>query len=396
MCKSKYAYGHQWITMRSRIIKKKNIPFNFPYCGKKEIENIKKLSSLRHYSGNGYFTKKCSKWIVKHIKCKEALLVHSCTAALEMCAILLNIKKGDEIIMPSYTFVSTANAFTLRGGTPVFVDVDALTLNIDPKKIKNAINKNTKAIVVVHYAGISCDMDPILEIAKKNKLYVIEDAAQAILSTYKARPLGSIGDLATVSFHETKNIHCGEGGALLINNPKFIKRAKIIRDKGTNRDLFNQNMIKKYTWVDYGSSYGLSEINAAFLYGQLKLAKKKIKKRLAIFTLYHKLLEKLEIKKIIKRPTIPSYAKANGHMYYILIKKNKRDKLIKHLQQKNIHTVFHYIPLHSSTFGKLKAITKSTMYNTNMISDTLLRLPIHLKLNKKNILRCTNEILNFF
>jgi dTDP-4-amino-4,6-dideoxygalactose transaminase len=191
-----------------------------------------------------------------------------------MCALLLNIKKGDEIIMPSYTFVSTANAFVLRGGKPVFVDIDPNTCNIDPSKIKQAISKKTKAIVVVHYAGVSCDMDPIIKIAKQHKLYVIEDAAQAILSTYKGKPLGSIGDLATLSFHETKNIHCGEGGALLINNPKFIKRAKILRDKGTNRDLFNQNMVKKYTWVDYGSSYGLSEINAAFLYSQLKQAKK--------------------------------------------------------------------------------------------------------------------------
>ena len=382
--------------MRSKITKIKDIPFNFPYCGKKEIENIKKLSSLQYYSANGYFTKKCSEWIIKNIKCKEVLLVHSCTAALEMCAILLNIKKGDEIIMPSYTFVSTANAFALRGGTPVFVDVDALTLNIDPKKIKNAINKNTKAIVVVHYAGISCDMDPILEIAKKNKLYVIEDAAQAILSTYKARPLGSIGDLATVSFHETKNIHCGEGGALLINNPKFIKRAKIIRDKGTNRDLFNQNMIKKYTWVDYGSSYGLSEINAAFLYGQLKQAKKITRKRLAIFKFYHKLLENLEIKKLIKRPTIPAYAKANGHMYYILVKNNKRDKLIKCLQQKKINTFFHYIPLHSSPFGKLTTKVQSAMQKTNFVAKNLLRLPMHIKLSKKDAIRCANQIQFFF
>ena len=381
--------------MSSKITKIKDIFFNHPYMGKKEIENIKKLSSLRFYSGNGYFTKKCSEWIIKNIKCKEALLVHSCTAALEMCAILLNIKKGDEIIMPSYTFVSTANAFVLRGGVPIFLDIDPLTLNIDPKKIKNSINKKTKAIVAVHYAGISCDMDPILEIAKKNKLYVIEDAAQAIMSTYKDRPLGSIGDLATISFHETKNVHCGEGGALLINNPKFIKRAKIIRDKGTNRDIFNQNMVKKYTWVDYGSSYGLSEINAAFLYGQLKLAKKKIKKRLAMFKLYHKLLENLEIKKLITRPTIPTYAKANGHMYYILVKNNKREKLIRYLKQKKINTVFHYIPLHSSPFGKLKAITKSTMHNTDMISNTLLRLPMHQSLNNWDIKMITNKILNF-
>ena len=368
------------------------IKFNEP-VGTSALPNIKNLD---HFSSGGLYSEKCQQWLIKELKCKEALLTHSCTAALEMCALLLNIKDGDEIIMPSYTFVSTANAFVLRGGKPVFVDIDLNTCNIDPSKIKQAISKKTKAIVVVHYAGVSCDMDSILKTAKQHKLYVIEDAAQAILSTYKGKPLGSIGDLATLSFHETKNVHCGEGGALIINNPKFIKRAKIIRDKGTNRDLFNQNIVKKYTWVDYGSSYGLSEINAAFLYGQLKLAKKITKKRLTIFKLYHKLLENLEIKKLIKRPTIPTYTKANGHMYYILVKNNKRDKLIKHLQQKKINTVFHYIPLHSSPFGKLKATTKSTMHNTNMISNTLLRLPMHIQLSKKDAIRCANQIQIFF
>ena len=374
----------------------KKILFNNPLVTGNEINNILRLSKLKHYSANSFFTIKCQQWLKKNIKCKEALLVHSCTAALEVCALLLKIKQGDEIIMPSYTFVSTANAFVLRGGIPVFVDIDPKTLNIDPKKIEKAITKKTRAIVAVHYAGVSCDMDPILKIAKKYKLYVIEDAAQAILSSNKGRPLGSIGDLATLSFHESKNIHCGEGGALLINNKKFIKRAKIIRDKGTNRDDFNNNIVKKYTWIDLGSSYGLSEINAAFLYEQLKQAKKITKKRLAIFKLYHKLLDNLEIKKLITRPTIPTYAKANGHMYYILVKNNKRDKLIKYLQQKKINTVFHYIPLHSSPFGKLKATTKSTMHNTNIISNTLLRLPMHLRLNKINIDKCTNEIFNFF
>jgi dTDP-4-amino-4,6-dideoxygalactose transaminase len=372
----------------------KKILFNSPSVV--GLKNITVLKKYNHFSSNGIFAKQCHQWLRDNVKCKEALLVHSCSAALEMCAILLNIKKDDEVIMPSYTFVSTANAFVMRGGRPVFVDIDPLTCNIDPLKIEQAITKKTKAIVVVHYAGVSCDMDQIVAIAKKHKLYIIEDAAQAILSLYNGRPLGSIGDLATISFHETKNVHCGEGGALIINNPKFIKRAKIIRDKGTNRDLFNQNMVKKYTWVDQGSSYGLSEINAAFLYGQLKQAKKNKKKRLAIFKLYHKLLENLEIKKLITRPTIPTYAKANGHIYYILVKNNKRDKLIKYLKQKKISTVFHYIPLHSSPFGKLKAATKSTMRNTNMISNNLLRLPMHLKLNKKSIIKCTNEISNFF
>ena len=374
----------------------KNIPFNNPATNISSSYNLLKLKKYNHFSSNGIFTKQCEQWLRDNIKCKEALLVHSCTAALEMCAILLNIKNDDEVIMPSYTFVSTANAFVMRGARPVFVDIDPLTCNIDSSKIEQAITKKTKAIVVVHYAGVSCDMDPIVSIAKKYKLYIIEDAAQAILSLYKGRPLGSIGDLATISFHETKNIHCGEGGALIINNSKFIKRAKIIRDKGTNRDLFNQNMVKKYTWVDYGSSYGLSEINAAFLYGQLKQAKKIKRNRLAIFKLYHKLLENLEIKKLITRPAIPAYAKANGHMYYILVKNNKRDKLIKHLQQKKINTVFHYVPLHSSPFGKLKATTKSNMINTKFTSNNLLRLPIYKKLIKKDIVKIAKEIFNFF
>ena len=374
----------------------KKIPFNNPATNISLSYNLLKLKKYNHFSSNGKFTKQCEQWLRDNIKCKEALLVHSCTAALEMCAILLNIKKEDEVIMPSYTFVSTANAFVMRGARPVFVDIDLATCNIDSSKIEQAITKKTKAIMVVHYAGVSCDMDPILAIAKKHKLYIIEDAAQAILSSYKGRPLGSIGDLATISFHETKNIHCGEGGALIINNLKFIKRAKIIRDKGTNRDLFNQNMVKKYTWVDYGSSYGLSEINAAFLHGQLKEAKKITKKRLAIFKLYHKLLENLEIKKLITRPTIPSYAKANGHIYYILVKNNKRDKLIKRLQQQKIKTVFHYIPLHSSPFGKLKATTKSTMHNTNRISNTLLRLPMHINLNRDYLDFIIKKVYGFF
>jgi dTDP-4-amino-4,6-dideoxygalactose transaminase len=382
--------------MKSKIIKKNYIPFNFPYCEKKEFENIKKLSSLGQYSGNGYFTKKCSKWIIKNIECKEALLVHSCTAALEMCAILLNIKKGDEIIMPSYTFVSTANAFVLRGGIPVFVDIDPLTLNIDTKKIKNVLSKRTKAIVVVHYAGVSCDMEPVLKIAKDYKLYIVEDAAQAILSSYKGRPLGSIGDLATISFHETKNIHCGEGGALLINNPKFIKRAKIIRDKGTNRDLFNQNMIKKYSWVDIGSSYALSEINAAFLYAQLKKVRKITKKRKSLFNLYDQQLKILEDNGFILRNTIPSYSGYNGHIYYIQILKKKRSDLIKYLNKKSINSVFHYIPLHSSTYGSKNGLIKMKMVNTNTISNNLIRLPMYYKLKNKDIKMICKNIFDFF
>tara|TARA_B100001057_G_scaffold374788_1_gene379478 strand:+ start:500 stop:1627 length:1128 start_codon:yes stop_codon:yes gene_type:complete len=368
------------------------IKFNKPFDDSK----LSSIKNLVHFSANGPFSKKCEQWLIKEIKCKDALVTHSCTAALEMCALLLNIKNKDEIIMPSYTFVSTANAFVLRGGKPVFVDIDPDTCNIDPSKIEQAITKKTKAIVAVHYAGVGCEMDIILKIAKKYKLYVIEDAAQAILSTYKGKPLGSIGDLATFSFHETKNIHCGEGGALLINNLKFIKRAKVIRDKGTNRELFNQNMVKKYTWVDYGSNYGLSEINAAFLYSQLKQAKKITKKKINIFNNYHQQLDSLEIKKLIKRPTIPKYTKHNAHMYYLIVKNNQRNKLIEFLKQKNIDVVFHYVPLHGSPYGRLKTKVQSTMHNTNFISNNLLRLPMHIYLSRKDVKRCVNQIKSFF
>jgi dTDP-4-amino-4,6-dideoxygalactose transaminase len=373
-----------------------NISFNVPEVINDEKYKIKKLSNLKHFSSNGYFTKLCQQWLIKNIKCKEALLVNSCTSALEICAILLDLKKGDEIIMPSYTFVSTANAFVLRGGKPIFVDIDTKTLNIDPNKIKKAITKKTRAIIAVHYAGVSCDMDPILEIAKKHKIIVIEDGAQAILSSYKGKSLGSIGDLATLSFHDSKIIHCGEGGALLINNKKFIRRAKIIRDKGTNRDDFNKNIVKKYTWIDIGSSYGLSEINAAFLYAQLLKAKSIIKRRIKIWDYYHHLFKTLEKEKEILRPQIPIYAKNNAHIYYLILKKNLRDKLIKYLKSQNIIALFHYIPLHASPFYKKNYKKKNIMNNTDLISKRIIRLPIYPSLKKKEIIRIKNIIFNFF
>jgi dTDP-4-amino-4,6-dideoxygalactose transaminase len=368
------------------------IKFNEP----KLYSKISDLKKLTHFSSKGLYTKKCEKWLINNIKCKDALLVNSCTSALEMCALLLNIKQNDEIIMPSFTFVSTANAFVLRGGKPVFVDINPNTCNIDTSKIEKAISKKTKAIVVVHYAGISCEMDTIIKIAKKHNLYIIEDAAQAIMSSYKGRPLGSIGDLATLSFHETKNIHCGEGGALLINNPKFIKRAKIIRDKGTNRDLFDQNIVKKYSWVDYGSSYGLSEINAMVLYSQLKIAKKITKKRIEFFNEYLKAFKKFEILNQIEIPFIPKYCNYNGHIFYIIKKKNKRNLLIRFLKKKKINAIFHYIPLHSSPFGRCCTKTKLSMKNTNFVANNLLRLPLHLHLKQIDQIKILKEIKKFF
>jgi dTDP-4-amino-4,6-dideoxygalactose transaminase len=356
------------------LTKKNHIPFNRPLFFKNSLVDINNLKYKKHYSSDGYYSKKCSEWLVKNIKCKQALMVNSCTTALEMCAILMDIKKNDEIIMPSYTFVSTANAFVMRGGKPVFVDIEKSTLTICLKKIEKAITKKTKAIVVVHYAGISPDMDKLVNLCKKNKIFLVEDAAQAIYCFYKNRMLGSFGDLACLSFHETKNIHCGQGGALLINNSKFIERAKILRDKGTNRNQFEKNLVKKYTWVDIGSSYGLSEINCAYLYCQLLKIKKIIHKRIKIWNLYFKYFSKL---KNIQNPQIPKYNKHNGHIYYVILKNFfLRDKILKVFNKEKINAVFHYVPLHSSKAGKKYARIAGNLSNTVLISKSLVRLPL--------------------
>jgi dTDP-4-amino-4,6-dideoxygalactose transaminase len=356
------------------LTKKNHIPFNSPLFFKNSLVDINNLKYKKHYSSDGYFSKKCSEWLVKNIKCKQALMVNSCTTALEMSAILMDIKKNDEIIMPSYTFVSTANAFVMRGGKPVFVDIEKTTLTICLKSIERAITKKTKAIVVVHYSGISPDMDKLVNLCKKNKIFLVEDAAQAIYSFYKNRMLGSFGDFACLSFHETKNIHCGQGGALLINNSKFIERAKIIKDKGTNRGQFEKNLVKKYTWVDIGSSYGLSEINCAYLYCQMLKIKKIINKRIKIWNAYFKYFSKI---KNIQNPQIPTYNKHNGHIYYVIIKNFfLRDKILKALNKKKVNAVFHYIPLHSSKAGKKYARISGNLSNTVLISKSLIRLPL--------------------
>jgi dTDP-4-amino-4,6-dideoxygalactose transaminase len=356
------------------LTKKNHIPFNSPLFFKNSLVDINNLKYKKHYSSDGYFSKKCSEWLVKNIKCKQALMVNSCTTALEMSAILMDIKKNDEIIMPSYTFVSTANAFVMRGGKPVFVDIEKTTLTICLKSIERAITKKTKAIVVVHYAGISADMDKLVNFCKKNKIFLVEDAAQAIYSFYKNRMLGSFGDFACLSFHETKNIHCGQGGALLINNSKFIERAKIIKDKGTNRSQFEKNLVKKYTWVDIGSSYGLSEINCAYLYCQMLKIKKIINKRIKIWNAYFKSFSKI---KNIQNPQIPTYNTHNGHIYYVIIKNFfLRDKILKALNKKKVNAVFHYVPLHSSKAGKKYARISGNLSNTVLISKSLIRLPL--------------------
>lgn len=368
----------------------KKILFNKPSIFKND------LKKLRSFADEGVYKSKCEKWLTKTFKVKKTLLTNSCTAALEISAILLNTTKGDEFIMPSYTFVSTANAFVKFGGIPVFVDIDSKTMNIDYNNIEKAITKKTKAIVVVHYAGIACNIDKIVELAKKHKLYLIEDAAHSFMSKYKNKPLGSFGDLSTLSFHETKNIHCGHGGALLINNKNFVKRANHIRDKGTNREDFQNHLVKKYTWIDYGSSYSLSEINSCFLYSQLLNAKKITKKRREIFFMYQSRLKNLSKYNKIQIPFIPKNCFHNGHLYYLHVKKEKRANLIEYLKNRGISSVFHYIPLHSSPFGKKKCKTIGKLFSTTNYSNSLLRLPMHNAIKKNEIKKVCDEIEKFF
>ena len=361
-----------------------NIPFNKPYMTGKELWYIAQAHANGHLAGDGSFTKRCNTWLEKRTGAHKALLTHSCTAALEMAAILADIQAGDEVIMPSYTFVSTANAFVLRGGVPVFVDIRPDTMNIDETKIEAAITEKTKAIVPVHYAGVGCEMDVIMAIGRKHNLLVIEDAAQGIMSTYKGRPLGSIGDLGTLSFHETKNIISGEGGALLINSTEMADRAEIIREKGTNRSQFFRGQVDKYTWVDVGSSYLPGELIAAFLWAQMEEADGITKRRLDLWANYHQWFANLEKAGKIRRPIIPRECVQNAHMYYLLLPSlDLRTALIERLKTKEINTVFHYIPLHSSPYGQRIGRAVGDMMNTNIAGERLVRLPLWLGLEEK-------------
>ena len=327
------------------------IPFNKPYKTGKETKYIYDAVNSAKISGNGKYTQKCQKYFEDKYGFKKCLLTSSCTDALEMCALLLEIKPGDEIIMPSYTFVSTANAFVLRGANVIFADSSESNPNIDENKVEGLITSRTKAIVVVHYAGISCNMDKIMRIANKYKLIVVEDAAQAIDSYYKKKPLGSIGHLSTFSFHETKNIISGEGGMLAINDNRFLKRAEIIWEKGTNRVAFWRGEIDKYGWVDIGSSFLPSEIIAAFLYAQIEKLEKIQSKRIQIWNEYYKKLKSLKRNNKVILPYLPPYSGNNGHMFYLVCKNTKeRDELIMYLKETGINAVFHYQSLHTSPF----------------------------------------------
>ena len=353
------------------------IKFNRPYMTGRELWLISQAHANGHLSGDGEFTKRCNAWLEEHIGCRKALLTHSCTAALEMAALLLDLAPGDEVIMPSFTFVSTANAFVLRGAVPVFVDIRPDTLNIDEARIEAAITPRTKAICVVHYAGVACEMDAILDIARRHGLPVVEDAAQAIFSSYKGRPLGSIGAFAALSFHETKNVISGEGGALLVNDGDAVERAEIIREKGTNRSKFFRGQVDKYTWVDIGSSFLPGEITAAFLAAQLEEAEAITRRRLAIWDRYHAWAEAHERAGRVRRPVVPAGCTHNAHMYYLLLPSlEARTRFIDQLRQRGVGAVFHYIPLHSSPAGQRYGRADGALPVTDDASDRLVRLPL--------------------
>lgn len=369
------------------------LSFNRPYVTSNEFKYIQQAINRGHLSGNGLFTKQCQAWLQTHVGCHKALLTHSCTAALEMAAILADIEPGDEVIMPSYTFVSTANAFVLRGAIPVFVDIRPDTLNVDETKIEEAITSHTKAIVAVHYAGVGCNMDKIMAIAKAHNLMVIEDAAQGIMATYKGKPLGGIGHLGTYSFHETKNAISGEGGTLLVNDPLYTDRAEIIWEKGTNRSQFFRGEVDKYTWVDIGSSYLPSEVIAAFLWAQLEEVNAITQRRLAIWQQYHTAFAELEKKGHARRPIIPAECQHNAHMYYLLFPNiTQRTQIIEQLKNHHVHAVFHYIPLHSSPAGQKYGRSHGQLLRTDDFSERLLRLPLWVGMTEQDVSRIIRVI----
>jgi dTDP-4-amino-4,6-dideoxygalactose transaminase len=353
------------------------IGFNRPAIAGNELDYIREALANAHTSGDGAFTRRCHAYLESLLGAPKALLTHSCTAALEMAALLFDLKPNDEVIMPSFTFVSTANAVALRGAIPVFVDIRADTMNIDENLIERAITPRTKAIFVVHYAGVGCAMDPIMDIAKRHGLLVAEDAAQGLMSRHMGRPLGSIGHLAAISFHETKNIISGEGGALIINDERFASRAEIIREKGTNRSSFLRGEVDKYTWVDIGSSYLPSDMIAAFLLAQFEHTERLLVERRSLWERYHAGFAELEAQALCRRPIIPPGCEHNAHLYYLLLPSNEiRDRLIDALRADGIQAPFHYVPLHSSPAGQRIGRTSGVLRHTEDLAGRLVRLPL--------------------
>ncbi|HQO02180.1 MAG TPA: dTDP-4-amino-4,6-dideoxygalactose transaminase [Spirochaetota bacterium] len=373
------------------------IPFNRPAVTGKEAGNINEVIKKNKFAGDGEYTRLCSRWLEEKFSCPRVLLTTSCTHALEICAILADIREGDEVIMPSFTFTSTANSFVMRGARLVFVDVRPDTMNMDEECVRAAVSDKTRAIVPVHYGGVVCEMDSIADAAKGRKIHVIEDAAQAILSTYKGRSAGTIGDLGTFSFHETKNIQCGEGGALLVNREDYVENAEIIREKGTNRAKFFRGEIDKYGWVSLGSSYLPSELNAAFLYAQLEEAEKIIADRMNTWNMYHDAFADLEKEGRITRPVVPGECVHNAHLYYIKVADlNERTALIDFLKSREVYSVFHYIPLHSSIAGRQFGYFHGEDVWTTRESERLLRLPLWYGMKKDEVLSVIDKVKEFF
>jgi dTDP-4-amino-4,6-dideoxygalactose transaminase len=373
------------------------IPFNRPFVIGKELYYMSQSVLSGKIAGDGTFTQKCHALLEEKFDAKKILLTTSCTAALEMATILFDVGPDDEVILPPFTFVSTANAFYLRGAKPVFVDIRADTLNIDETKIEAAISQKTKAIVPVHYAGVACDMDPILKIAQKHEIFVIEDAAQGLNAKYKDRYLGTFGDLGAYSFHETKNCICGEGGAIVINNEKFIERAEIVREKGTNRSKFFRGEVDRYTWVDMGSSYLPADLLAAFLYAQLENMDLIDAHRRKIFSQYYHSLKPLADDGLLRLPIVPSDCQPCGHLFYIIVSDEKtRDRLIDHLRSKGIGAVFHYIPLHLSKIGRALGYTSGQFPVTESLSSRLIRLPLYYDLTTEEQNLVIKSVKNFF
>ncbi|HEX2096180.1 MAG TPA: dTDP-4-amino-4,6-dideoxygalactose transaminase [Solirubrobacterales bacterium] len=371
------------------------IPFNRAARAGDEHRNIELAIKGGHLAADGPFTERCGE-ILAELLGSPVLLVHSCTAALEIAAILAEIGPGDEVIMPSYTFVSTANAFVLRGATPVFVDVRPGTLNIDPDAAAAAVGPRTKAIAPVHYAGVGCEMSSLCALAAERDLFVIEDAAQGLHAALDGRPLGTFGQLGALSFHETKNVTCGEGGALIVNDEALMERAEILREKGTDRSKFFRGQVDKYTWVDVGSSYALSELGAAFLKSQLDAAERLTARRLEIWAAYHAAFEGLEGEGRLRRPTVPESCAHNAHMYYLVMRsRDDREALIAHLRELGIHAVFHYVPLHSSPAGLRYGRTPAPLPVTDELSGRLVRLPLWADMDDADVRRVVDGVLAF-